>query len=176
MVDSARADARKRNRRRSLNYFFHEDRLHKVLFISRPMDLMYAWSYDERKRVAFVYSHIKKTHERAFTMLEVCDMVNRSREAIAKYIINGHIAKPPMTYTLDGTFRPSKYMWREKDVLALHDYLVTVHYGRARNDGLITPYPTPTKAELRAMMRHDVVYYVENSKGEKVKAFKEPVW
>lgn len=168
--------ARKHNRRRSLNYFFHEDRLHKVLYISRPRDLMYAWSYDERKRVAFVYSHIKKTHERAFTLNEVSEMVNRTREAITKYIMAGHIKRPPMSYTLDGTFRPSKYLWREKDVLELHDYLMTVHYGRARKDGEITPYPTPTKSELRAMMRHDVVYYVENSKGEKVKAFRESAW
>lgn len=176
MVDSARANARKRNRKRSLNYFFHEGRLHKVLYISRPRDFMHAWSYEERKKVAFVYSHILRTRGRAFTLVEVCAMVNRSREALERYMIGGHIRRPAMSYTLDGTYRPSKYFFSEKDVLDLHDYLVTLHYGRPRKDGQITPYPTPTKTELRAMMKHDVVYYVENSKGEKVKAFKEPIW
>lgn len=137
---------------------------------------MYAWSYPERKKVAFVYSHIKKSAERAFTLNEVCELVNRHRETITRYIIAGHIKRPAMTYTLDGTYRPSKYMFREQDVLDLHDYLITVHYGRPRKDGEVRPYPTPTRTELRAMMKHDVVYYVENNKGEKVKAFKEPVW
>ena len=176
MAVSARADARKRNRKRSLRYFFHDGQLHKVLYISRPRDLMYAWSYPERKRVAFVYSQIKRSHERAFTTLEVCQMVNRGRDVLEKYMLRGDIAKPAMTYTLDGKFKPSKYMRREKDILDLHDYLMTIHYGRPRKDGEVTPYPTPTKTELRAMMKHDVVYYVENDKGEKVKVFKEPLW
>lgn len=103
-------------------------------------------------------------------------MVNRKREALETYISNGDIEKPAMTHTLDGTFRPVKYMWQESDVLALHDFLVTIHYGRPRKDGLVTPKATPTKAELRAMMRHDLVYYVENDKGEKIKAFKEIDW
>jgi hypothetical protein len=137
---------------------------------------MHAWSYSERKRVSFVYSHIKRAHERAFTTAEVCEMVNRKREALETYIANGDIERPAMTYVLDGTFRPYKYMWREADVLALHDYLVTVHYGRPRKDGLVKPKPTPNKSELRAMMRHEMVYYVDNGSGEKIKAFKEPDW
>lgn len=126
--------------------------------------------------MAFVYSHIKRSHERAFTTLEVSNLVNRGKDAVENYILEGHIRRPAMTYTLDGTFRPVKFMWREKDILELHDYLMTIHYGRPRKDGEITPYPTPTKNELRAMMKHDIVYYVENGKGEKVKVFKEPIW
>jgi hypothetical protein len=137
---------------------------------------MYAWSYSERKRVAFIYSHIQRTHERAFTTKEVSKMVNRGRDVLENYILGGHIRKPEMTYALDGNYRPFKYMWREKDIMELHDYIVTIHFGRPRKDGEVTPYPTPTKAELRAMIAHDVVYYVENSEGEKVKVFKEPIW
>jgi hypothetical protein len=173
---SERTDERKRYRKRSLNYFFHDGQLHKVLFISRPRDLMYAWSYPERKRVAFIYSHIKRNHEKAFTTVDVSKMVNRGRDVLEKYILRGDIRRPAMTYTLDGTFRPSKYMWREKDIMELHDYLMTIHYGRPRKDGEVKPYPTPTKTELRAIIAHDVVYYVENDKGEKIKAFKESVW
>lgn len=157
-------------------YFFHNGELHKALYINRPKDFMYAWSYPERKRVTFVYSHIKKTHGRAFTTLEVAKMVNRGRDVIENHILGGMIRRPAMAYTLDGRYKPTKYMWQEKDVLDLHDFLVTIHYGRPRNDGEVTPYPTPTKSELRAMMTHDLVYYVENDKGEKVKVFKEPVW
>lgn len=173
---SERDKARKYNRRKKMRYFFNDGMLYKVLYTNRPKDLMYAWSYPDRKRVAFVFSHIKRSHERAFTTLEVSDMVSRGRDVIEDYIRLGHIRKPAMTYTLDGNFKPVKYMWREKDILELHDYMMTIHFGRPRNDGEVTPYPCPTKAELRAMMAHDVVYYVENDKGEKVKVFKEPIW
>jgi hypothetical protein len=137
---------------------------------------MYAWSYPEKKRVAFVYSHIKRTRERAYTMQEVSEMVNRDRDTLQRYMAEGHIARPAMTYTLDGTFRPSKYLWREEEIFALHDYMLTVHYGKPRNDGLVTPLAMPNRQELRAMLRHETVYYVKNSEGEVVKAFREEVW
>jgi hypothetical protein len=137
---------------------------------------MYAWSYSERKRVEFIYSHIRKTHEPAFTTRQVAEMVARDRVRLEHYITAGEIRRPQQAYTLDGNFRPTAFFWQKKDVLELHDYLMTIHYGRPRKDGQITPKYMPTKSELRAMMDHDTVYYVKNSEGKMVKAFKEAAW
>lgn len=166
----------KKRKSKKMLYFFHNGQLHKTLYISRPRDFMYAWSYPERKRVTFNYSDIKRTHGKAFRLVEVSKMINRRADVIEEYILKGHIRRPQMSYTLDGNFNPVKYFFSEENVLELHDYLMTVHFGRPRKDGLINPYPTPTKSELRAMMTHEIVYYIENDAGEKVKVFKESPW
>lgn len=162
--------------KRKMRYFFHDDRLYKTLYVNRPADFIYAWDYEGRRRVQFVYSYIKKAHERAFTTKEVGSMMGRTRMALMNYISAGEIRRPPMSYALDGTFRPHKYLWRKKDVYELHDYLLTVHFGRPRKDGQVRPYGIPTKAELRAMMDHETIYYVKNQEGKMVKVFKEPDW
>jgi len=113
--------------------------------------------------------------EKAFPISEVSKLINRHRVIIENYILDGKIRTPQRIYTLD-TKRPGKYMFSEKDVLDLHDYLLTVHIGRPRKDGKITPGRMPSRAELKAMMRHDTTMYVKSADGTFTPVWKEMDW
>lgn len=161
--------ARKRNRR--LTYFFLNGLLHKSLHINRGADIVTTWCYPEERRVAYTYSDVKKRHETAYTSKEVSEMIGRGRLIIEYAIRDGHIEEPQYTYGIDEHKRKFQYMWAEKNILELHAYFSTVHRGRPRKDGMITPQKLPTERELRAMIRQEQILYVRDEDGE----FK-PVW
>jgi hypothetical protein len=141
-------------------YFFLEDKLYQRLHVNRPTDVLIAWSYPDDERVRLTYSYVLKHWERGFTTKEVCTMINRDRTRIWHALKDGNIDYPPHATNIE-TGNISGYYWREKDVMKLHDYFLTVHRGRPRLDGEITPQAMPTKRELRAMMRQEEILYVK---------------
>jgi len=165
--------ARKRNR---LRYFYLNGDLHKVLSINRAQDLVVSWHYKEGKRKAYVWSDARKRLGKAFPISQVSKMIQRHHVIIEKYILEGKIRPPERIYTLDEKRTPGKYMFSEKDVYELHDYLLTVHIGRPRKDGKITPGRMPSRAELRAMMTHDTTVYVKQEDGTFTPVWKEMDW
>ena len=171
MVDKAGSGTNGRRRSRKLNYFYLNDNLHKSLHINRGADTITTWCYPLHKRVAYTYSEVKKHKQPAYTTKEVGEMLNRSRLTLEHAILNGDIEPPQHTYGLNEHKRKFKYMWSEKDILEAHAYLSTVHRGRPRNDGLVTPAHLPTIRELRAMIRQEQILYVRGEDGE----FR-PVW
>lgn len=98
-------------------------------------------------------------------------MLMRTRKVLEEAILNGDIEAPQYTYGLNEHKRKFKYMWNEKNILEAHAFLSTVHRGRPRKDGLITPAKLPTVRELRAMIRQEQIFYVRGEDGE----FR-PVW
>jgi hypothetical protein len=156
-----------------LRYFYLNGELHKVLSINRAQDLVTAWIFNQEKRVVYVWSDVRKRLGKAFTMTQVSRMIGRHRVIIENYILDGKIRPPQRIYTLDGTKNPGKYMFSESDVYELHDYLLTVHIGRPRKDGGVTPSRMPSKAELKAMIRHDTVMYLRQADGTFTPVWKE---
>jgi hypothetical protein len=84
-------------------------------------------------------------------------MVHRSRHTIERALSSGGFEKPQYTYGLTEERGKYKYMWHEKDIMALHRYLSTLHRGRPRKDGLITTSNLPTARELRAIINQKPV-------------------
>lgn len=168
---------RKRKRvREKPRYFYLNNELHKVLRVNRPEDLVYAWSYPQGRRVAYVWSETQKTMQRAFSVTKVADMLGRNPRVIKKYILEGLIPKIQKTYTIDEKRSPGKYFFSEDDIRTLYDYLTTVNLGRPRKDGLLVQYPLPSRAELEAMIRQDTVLYIKDKTGEFAPVWKQPDW
>ncbi len=169
MANSQRA---KPVKRKTLNYFYLDGNLHKKLHINLPADQIRAWCYPLGKRVTLTYSDVKRRMEPAFTTVEAGKMLNRGRLALERAILEGNITAPQFTYGLNEHRRKFKYMWAEKNILEAHAHLSQLHWGRPRNDGLVTPKPMPTAREIRAMIRQDEPLYVRNGKTGEF----EPVW
>lgn len=165
----------KKNKKK-LRYFYLNDELHKVLSIVNAQDLIVAWNFPQGKRVGYSWSDVRKRHKKAFTMRQVAAMIGRARENIERDILAGKIRRPQRAYSLDANRTPRGHFFSEEDVFGVHDYLLTIHIGRPRKDGKITPRNMPSKAELRAMMRHDIVTYVKSDSGEFVPVWKEVDW
>lgn len=175
MANGTRSRARKRSKRK-VKFFYLDGNLHQLLHVIRPSDLCVAWSYPERKRKGYVWSDVQKRMTNAYTISETAKLLNRAPIAIRKYLENGDIDYPQRRHKMDENYKPTVYMFSEDDVLKIHDYLLTVHWGRPRHDGLVRPKPMPTRAELKALMRHDTVMYVKSSDDEYVPLWKEPDW
>lgn len=155
---------KKKYPKRKFTYFFYNDELHRALHIHQGEDTVTAFNYPRGTTRTLVWSDVKRRAERAWTTTQVGEMVNRSQVRIEQLILAGEIQEPPSTYNIE-TKRKYKYLWREKDIMELHRYLCTVHYGRPRNDGHITPLNLPSAAELRAMIRQQTVLYVKTDEG-----------
>lgn len=161
-----------KKKKKPLRYFFYKGDLHKKLHINRGADLITAWHYRAGKPVKYSYTEVKKNGKRAFSTAEVAKMVKRDHWGILSHISNGHIRPPEMNYSLDENRNTYAYYWNEDNIMELHDYLKTVHIGRPRKDGEITAgRGLPNARELRALIRDNRIYYVENDKGEFV-----PTW
>lgn len=161
MADEEGKSTAKRRKSRILNYFYLNGKLHKKLHINRGADVITAWCYPDKRRVAYTYSDTLRRMGKAFTTVEAGKMLNRSRVTLERAIINGDINAPQHTYGLNEHMNKFKYMWSEDDIMAAHAFLSTVHNGRPRADGLVTPRNLPTARELRALIRHNQVMYVK---------------
>jgi len=170
MAEEERSRANARKQPGKLTYFYLNGLLHKSLHINRGADKITTWCYPEHRRVAYTYSDVKKNREPAYTTQEVAQMLNRTRKTIEYAIMDGNIEPPQFTYRIGGVRDKYKYMWDEEHILGAHAHFSTVHFGRPRKDGRITPRPLPTKRELRAMIRQEEVLYVK--KGDEF----VPVW
>lgn len=155
---------RKKPKTKPLRYFFYRGDLHKKIHIHRPNDIITAWNYRTATVEKYVYSDVRRNGGVAFSTAQVAKMVNRTTKTIKECIIYGRIPRPQYTYNIEAPADKRAayaYYWSEKDIMDLHAYLITVHRGRPRNDGLVTPNNLPTASELRAMIRQGTVFYVK---------------
>lgn len=150
-----------RKKSRPLKYFYLNGNLHKKLHINRATDTITTWCYPLHKRVAYTYSDVLLNKQPAFSTRQVAEMLNCTRLTMERAIIAGNIEPPQMTYGLNENKNAYAYYFSEKDVIAVHAFFSTVHRGRPRKDGLVTPRRMPTVRELRAMMRDEEILYVK---------------
>lgn len=153
--------AKKKQKSKPLTFFFFNGDLHRKVHINRGADVITAWNYPEAQLKKYVYSQVKREGQKAFTTTEAGEFINRKKRAIKYAMARGDVPMPQQTYSLDGERRPLTYYWREEDIMALHEFFTTVHRGRPRKDGRITPSNLPTATELRALIRQGTVFYTK---------------
>lgn len=163
-------------KRNGLRYFFLNGQHHKVLRISRAEDLITAWNFVTNKTQTYVWSATQKKMQRAFTMRQVSKMFDRDVLVIHEYIKSGKIKRPAQAKFLNGSDKPGKFLFSEDDLRDLHSYLLTVHRGRPRKDGKITPSKLMSRAELEAMMKEEKILYTKDASGQYVPVWKQPDW
>jgi hypothetical protein len=170
------ANEKRSRKSKDLRYFFLNGELHKKLHVNKSSDVITAWNYDQAKRIGYSLSDAKKNLQQAYTINEAAALLNRHRNRILEYIEKGFITRPKMTYTLDSKKKPVKYLMSEDDVMMVREFLSTLHRGRPRKDGLITSKNVPTKQELRAKIKNEVVLYQQTDDGEFIPVWKQPEW
>lgn len=170
MANEAGNNQNGRKKSRQLNYFYievpeHGLLLHKSLHKNRSTDTVITWCYPLGKRVAYTYSVVRKNMQTAFTMKEVCEMLNRSRQTIETAILRGDIPAPQFTYGLSEVRKKHKYMFNESNIIETHAYLASLHRGRPRKDGLKKNTDLPSPRELRAIIRQQPIMGYLDSDG-----------
>lgn len=156
------ARAKRSRTRKKFLYFFLNDKIHRVLKSSRAKDEIIAWCYPDKKRVLYSYSQVEKNMGNAYGIGQVSQMLNKHKVTIEDYILEGKIKPPSKIYPIgkpDGKW--SRYMFCEKDIMDLHDFIAEA--GHSGN--------LPSKAEIRALLKHNIILYTKNEEGDFV-----PVW
>jgi len=167
---------RKRKTAVKISYFYLNGNLHKALHRNRAEDLLIAWSYVDDKRVAYSLTDVAKNKGSAYTVTQAAKLIGRSTDTIKRHWRAGDIKKPQQVYSLDEKRTPGKVYFSEDDMREMQDFFKTVHRGRPRKDGLITPSDIPSRAELEALMKNEKVLYAKNDSGEFVPVWKQPEW
>lgn len=159
-----------------LRYFYLNEKLHKVLRRSRAEDLLIAWDYQLGKRVAYSLADVNRNKQHAYPISEVVKIIGKHEDTIKMHLYKKNLRYPQRVYSLNGNKTPGKYYWSENDIREMHDFFKTVHRGRPRKDGAITPGNMPSRAELEAIMNRESVLYVKKDDGTFVPVWKQPEW
>ena len=146
-----------------LLYFFLDGKVHKTLRVSRARDEIVAWCYQDRRRVMYSYSLVKKHMQRAYSIKEAGKLLNRHKVTVENYILDGKIQKPSRIYPISNPDNPgwTMYMLSEDDILKIHQFIL--------DDGYTADFPS--RSELLALLRHDTILYTKTADGRFV-----PVW
>ncbi len=117
--------------RKKLQYFFLNEKIHKVIKSHRAKDEIIAWCYPDKKRVMYPYSLVEKNMENAYTILQAAKLLNRHRVTIEEYILTGKIKQPQKVYPISNPdSKWSKYMLSESDILDIHQFVLDSGYIR----------------------------------------------
>jgi hypothetical protein len=143
----------KRNSKlKKLRYFFLNDKIHKVIKSSRSKDEIVAWCYPDQKRVMYSYSQVEKYMGKAYGMKDVSGLLNKHTVTLHDYILDGKI-KAPLGDPDNKHW--SKYMFSEKDILDLHEFILdSGHSGNV-----------PSRAELLGLLKHNIILYTKTDSG-----------
>ena len=145
-----------------LVYFFLDNKIHKSLRISRARDEIVAWCYPEKRRVMYSYSLVKKYMQKAYTLKDAAKALNKHKITIEDYILDGKIQAPTKIYPISNPESGwSKYMLSEEDILKIHQFILDDGYSSL----------TPSKTELLALLRNDMILYTKTTDGRFI-----PVW
>jgi len=148
--------------RKKFLYFFLNQKIHKVIKVSRAKDELIAWCYPDKKRILYSYSEVEKNMEKAYSLIEAGKVLNRHRVTIEEYILQGKIKKPQKVYPISNPDSEwSRYMLSESDILDIHQYIIDA--GRTRD--------LPSRSELQALLKHNLILYTKTVDGRFV-----PVW
>ena len=148
--------------RKKFHYFFLNQKVHKVIKVSRAKDELIAWCYPDKKRMLYAYSEVEKNMEKAYGLIEAGKILNRHRVTIEEYILQGKIKRPQKVYPISNPDSEwSRYMLSESDILDIHQYIIDA--GRTRD--------LPSRSELQALLKHNLILYTKTVDGRFV-----PVW
>lgn len=143
-------------------YFFLNGKIHKVLKSSRAKDELIAWCYPDKKRVLYSYSLVSKGMENAYTLVQAGKILNRHKVTLEEYILVGKIKSPQKVYPIGNPeSKWFKYMLSESDIVQIHEFILEAGHTK----------DLPSKAELLALLKSNVILYTKTNDGKYV-----PVW
>ena len=116
-------------------------------------------------------SDFRKNRQRAFTVAETAQLVNRHRKYFPSLIKRG-VIPPPTGAKINGErgWQIRAY-YSESQVKEIRDILASYHLGRPRKDKLITNGITPTSQELTRRIGDGILTYTRTEDGRFI-----PVW
>jgi len=151
-------------------WFLNGD-LVRVHHLNRSNNIVSLYNINKDRVESCLLGDFKRNREKAYTVNETAQLVNRHRKYLPLLMKTGVIPTPTGA-TLNGErgWQIRSY-YSHSQVHEIRDTLATYSMGRPRKDGLINNDVTPTRQELTRRLGEGILTYTKNSDGEFI-----PIW
>lgn len=151
-------------------WFLNGD-LVRVHHMNRSNGIMSVYNIIQDQIESCLLSDWKRNRQRAYTVGETADLVNRHKKYMPSLMKRGIIPHPTGSQKGGATGWQVRSYYSESQVREIRDILATYHMGRPRKDGLITNDITPSPQELTRRMGDGILTYTRTEDGRFI-----PVW
>jgi hypothetical protein len=151
-------------------WFLNGD-LVRIHHLNRSNGILSVYNIIRDRIESCLISDFKKNRERAYTVGETADLVNRHKKYMPSLMNRGVIPFPTGSQKGGARGWQVRSYYSESQVKEIRDILATYHQGRPRNDGLITNDITPSPQELTRRMGDGILTYTRTDDGRFI-----PVW
>jgi hypothetical protein len=151
-------------------WFLNGD-LVRIHHYSHSNGIMSVYNITKDQIESCLISDFKNKRERAYTVGQTAELVNRHKKYMPDLMKRGVI--PPPTGSQKGGARgfQVRSYYSESQVKEIRDILASYHIGRPRKDKLITNDITPSKQELTRRMGDGILTYRRTEDGRFI-----PIW
>jgi hypothetical protein len=138
---------------------------------SRSTGMVTVYNITKDRIETCLRTDFRRNRQRAYTVSETSQLINRHRKYMPSLIKRG-VIPPPMGASFDGKrgFKIRAY-YSEDNVREIRSILASIHIGQPRKDKLITNNSTPTNQELTRRMGDGILTYTKTEDGRYI-----PVW
>jgi len=151
-------------------WFLNED-LVRIHHLNRSNGIMSVYNIIQDRIESCLVADFKKNRQRAYTVGQTADLVNRHKKYMPQLMKRGVIPYPTGSQKGGSTGWQVRSYYSEMQVKEIRDILATYHMGRPRKDGLITNDITPSPQELTRRMGDGILTYTRTEDGRFI-----PVW
>lgn len=151
-------------------WFLNGD-LVRVHHLNKSNGIMSVYNITKDQIESCLISDFKNKRERAYTVGQTADLVNRHKKYMPSLMKRGVIPFPTGSQKGGARGFQVRSYYSESQVREIRDILATYHIGRPRKDKLITNDITPSKQELTRRMGDGILTYTRTEDGRFV-----PIW
>lgn len=155
----------------SKKIWFLNGNLIRLHHTSRSTNIVSLYNITQDKMETCFLSDFKKNRQKAYTVSQTADLVNRHRKYIPRLIKQGIIPEPVGSSLNGKTGFQIRSYYSEEQVKEIRDILASIHIGQPRKDGLTTNNITPSIQELTRRMGNGILIYTKTEDGKFI-----PVW
>jgi hypothetical protein len=155
----------------SKKVWFLNGNLVRVHHLNKSNGIMSVYNIIKDQLESCLISDFKRNRERAYTVGETAQLVNRHKKYLPNLMKRGIIPHPTGSQKGGATGWQVRSYYSESQVRDIRDILASYHMGRPRKDKLITNDITPSPQELTRRMGDGILTYTRTEDGRFI-----PVW
>jgi hypothetical protein len=151
-------------------WFLNGD-LVRVYHMNRSNGIMSVYNIIKDQIESCLVSDFNKNKERAYTVGQTADLVNRHKKYMPSLMFRQVIPYPTGSQKGGARGWQIRSYYSESQVREIRDILASYHIGRPRKDKLITNDITPSPQELTRRMGDGILTYTRTEDGRFI-----PIW
>jgi hypothetical protein len=151
--------------------WFLNGELVRIHHLNKSNGIMSVYNIIQDRIESCLISDFKRNRERAYTVGQTADLLNRHKKYMPALVLKGVLPEPMGSQKGGARGWQVRSYYSESQVREARDILATYHHGRPRKDGLITNDLTPTKQELTRRMGDGILVYTKTDDGRFI-----PIW